>query len=176
NRTYLEDYAAAVNERTALLLRVHTSNFRVEGFVHTVGIEDLARLGREMGIPVVDDLGSGCLLPTERYGLAHEPMVQESVRGGADLVCFSGDKLVGGPQAGIVVGRAEALIPLQHHPLLRALRPDKATLAGLSATLISYVRGDEERDIPVWRMIAAPAGELDQRARAIATQIGDAVD
>ncbi len=169
NRTYLEDYAAAIGENTGALLRVHSSNFRVVGFVHEVPLEDLVRLGAERGVKVVDDLGSGCLLPTERYGLAHEPMVQESVRAGADLVCFSGDKLLGGPQAGIIVGKSEAVAALKNHPLIRALRPDKATLAALVTTLASYLRGDAEQRIPVWRMMSAPVEELERRGEQIAT-------
>ena len=175
NRTYLEDYAFAVSERSAVLLRVHSSNYRIVGFVHTVALDGLVRLGAEHAIPVVDDLGSGCLLPTERFGLAHEPTVQESVRAGADLVCFSGDKLLGGPQSGIVVGRAEPIALLRRHPLMRAVRPDKASLAGLAATLVPYLRGEAEREIPVWRMIAAPLEEIDHRARQIAAAAGDAI-
>lgn len=178
NRTYLDDYASAVSERTALLLRVHASNYRIVGFVHTVPVDDLVRLGIERAVQVVDDLGSGCLVPTERFGLAHEPMVQDSVRAGADLVCFSGDKLLGGPQAGIVVGRAEPIAQLRRHPLMRAVRPDKASLAGLAATLVPYLRGEAEREIPVWRMIAAPVEELEHRARQVAAAVsgGDVVE
>jgi len=172
NRTYLGDYASAISEGTAVLLRVHTSNFRVVGFVNTVPIQDMVHLAAERGVQVVDDLGSGCLLPTERFGLAHEPTVQESVEAGADLVCFSGDKLLGGPQAGIIVGKADAVARLGRHPLIRALRPDKATLAGLAATLVHYLRGEAEREVPVWRMIAAPLDELDARAGRIARALG----
>jgi L-seryl-tRNA(Ser) seleniumtransferase len=174
NRTYLEDYATAIDENTALLLRVHTSNFRLTGFVHSVALPDLVRLGAERGVGIVDDLGSGCLLSTERYGLAHEPTVHESVSSGTDLVCFSGDKLVGGPQAGIIVGKSEAVSRLKRHPLMRALRPDKATLAGLAATLIPYARGNAESEIPVWRMIATPVDEIERRARRVAKKIGPA--
>jgi L-seryl-tRNA(Ser) seleniumtransferase len=172
NRTYLGDYLAAIGEQTAALLRVHTSNFRVLGFVHAVSIGELVQLADERGIRVVDDLGSGCLLPTERFGLSHEPMVQESVSAGADLICFSGDKLLGGPQAGIIVGKAEAIRLLVRHPLLRALRPDKATLAGLAATLAHYLRGEAEREVPVWRMIGASTDELRIRAERIVAAAG----
>src|SRR5206468_614580 len=124
NRTYVEDYQAAVSEDTAVLLRVHASNFRVVGFVHMPSLGELVGLAHASGLAVVDDLGSGSLLATERFGLAHEPMVQESVRAGADVVCFSGDKLLGGPQAGILVGSQEAIGRLRRHPLTRAVRPD----------------------------------------------------
>jgi L-seryl-tRNA(Ser) seleniumtransferase len=167
NRTYLADYAAAVTDATALLLRVHASNFRVVGFVHTAGLEELVGLARERALLVVDDLGSGSLLDTQRYGLEHEPMIQESVEAGADVVCFSGDKLLGGPQAGIILGKATVIARLRSHPLTRALRPDKATLAGLHATLLHYLRGEAERDVPVWRMIATPVEELHRRAQSI---------
>ncbi len=134
NRTYVEDYGAAVTPETALLLRVHASNFRVVGFTHSPTLAELVALAHGSGLLMVDDLGSGSLLPTERFGLAHEPMVQESVAAGVDLVCFSGDKLLGGPQAGILVGKLATITQLRRHPLTRALRPDKATLAGLHAT------------------------------------------
>jgi L-seryl-tRNA(Ser) seleniumtransferase len=164
NRTYIEDYAAAIGPETALLLRVHPSNFQVRGFVHGASLAELAALGRERGIPVVDDLGSGALLDTAAYGLAHEPTVQESVQAGTDLVCFSGDKLLGGPQAGIIVGDAALVARLRRHPLLRAVRPDKLTLAALAATLDHYQRDEAPRAIPIWRMIAAPLDGLAARA------------
>jgi L-seryl-tRNA(Ser) seleniumtransferase len=164
NRTYIHDYAAAINENTALILRVHCSNFRLIGFVHETPLEELVALGKERGIPVLDDLGSGSLLDTSQFGLAREPMVQESVRAGAALVCFSGDKLLGGPQAGIIVGRAVLVERLRRHPLTRALRPDKVTIAGLVATLQHYRRGDAVAHVPVWRMIATPLEHLQARA------------
>lgn len=172
NRTYVEDYAAALSEDTALLLRVHASNFRQLGFVHTAGIHELVDLARSRALLVVDDLGSGSLLPTEAYGLAHEPTVQESVQAGADLVCFSGDKLLGGPQAGIAVGSSGVVERLRRHPLMRAVRPDKATLAGLGATLAHYLLGEAEREVPVWQMIATPPEDLRRRARRLARAVG----
>ncbi len=171
NRTYVEDYASAMTPDTALLLRVHASNFRVLGFVHNPTLAELVTLAHRSGLPMVDDLGSGSLLPTERFGLAHEPMVQESLAAGADLVCFSGDKLLGGPQAGILVGKTAAIAQLRRHPLTRALRPDKATIAGLHATLLHYVRGEAESAIPVWRMISVTREELEARARRLAATL-----
>jgi L-seryl-tRNA(Ser) seleniumtransferase len=171
NRTYAADYAAAISQETALLLRVHASNFRVVGFVHSATLGEMVQLAHGAGILVVDDLGSGSLLPTETYDLAHEPMVQESVAAGADVVVFSGDKLLGGPQAGILVGTRATIAELRRHPLTRALRPDKATIAGLAATLTHYVRGEALREIPVWRMIATPLATLDARARRLAAEL-----
>jgi L-seryl-tRNA(Ser) seleniumtransferase len=173
NRTYVADYAAAITDEAAVLLRVHASNFRVVGFVHSASLEELVALARAHNLVVVDDLGSGSFLPSEAYGLTHEPMVQDSVRAGVDVVCFSGDKLLGGPQAGILVGNRAAMARLRQHPLTRALRPDKATLAGLCATLDHYVRGDAEREVPVWRMIAASIDDLERRARGIIAGIED---
>jgi L-seryl-tRNA(Ser) seleniumtransferase len=171
NRTYVADYGAAITDATALLLRVHASNFRVLGFVHSPSLAELVRMAHDSGLLLVDDLGSGSLLPTERFGLSHEPMVQESVADGADLVCFSGDKLLGGPQAGILVGRQATIAQLRRHPLTRALRPDKATLAGLHGTLLHYLRNEADRAIPVWRMIASPADEIQARARRLAESL-----
>ncbi len=165
NRTYLRDYEAAITDRTRMLLSVHRSNFRLSGFVHDAELRELAALGARHGLWVMDDLGSGTLLPTAPYGLGHEPTVPERVASGADVVCFSGDKLLGGPQAGILVGRREAIELVKRHPLMRALRVDKVTLAGLAATLAHYERGDAEREIPVWRAIAQPLAELEARAR-----------
>jgi L-seryl-tRNA(Ser) seleniumtransferase len=174
NRTYARDYAEAISERTALLLRVHTSNFRLMGFVHETSLAELAELGRARGVPVLDDLGSGTLLPTAPYGLAAEPTVSESVAAGADLITFSGDKLLGGPQAGLIVGKKELVERLKRHPLARALRLDKTTIAGLEATLLCYLRGRAVEEIPVWRMIAAPLGELRARAEALAARLAQA--
>jgi L-seryl-tRNA(Ser) seleniumtransferase len=166
NRTYLRDYEEAIGPATRILLSVHRSNFTLSGFVHEASLEELVELGRRRGLAVVDDLGSGALLATERYGLGHEPSVMERVRAGADVVCFSGDKLLGGPQAGILAGRAEAIARVKRHPLLRALRVDKVTLAGLSATLAHYERGEATTEIPVWRAIATTPEALAARAGA----------
>jgi len=172
NRTNERDYEEAITPRTALILRAHHSNFRIVGFAAEPGIRELAQIGARGGIPVVDDIGSGALLDTVRFGLGHEPTVQESLAAGAALTLFSGDKLLGGPQAGILAGKAEWITKARKHPLARAVRADKFCLAALEATLIHYVRGEAEREIPVWRMIAAPAAELDRRARRWAQKIG----
>ena len=161
NRTYADDYAGAINEHTALLLRVHASNFRIVGFVHQPSTRGTGR-GRRQAQPAAGRrprvglaAGHGALRPRRR-----EPMVQDSVAAGAALVCFSGDKLLGGPQAGIIVGRAARSSRLQRHPLTRAIRPDKLTLAALGATLVHYVRGEAEREVPVWRMMSASSDAL----------------
>ncbi len=160
NRTRLSDYERAITENTALIMRAHRSNFRIIGFTVEPSLGELVELGEKYHIPVVDDLGSGTLLDTAPFGLEHEPMVQESVRAGAALVTFSGDKLLGGPQAGIIVGRKELVEQLRHFPLTRALRVDKITLAGLQATLLHYLKGEALQAIPTWRMIARPLDEL----------------
>src|SRR5262245_25810658 len=166
NRTYARDYADAVGAETAVLLRVHASNFKVVGFTHQVELADLVPLAAERGLLVVDDLGSGSLLDTAAFGLAHEPMVGESVAAGADVVCFSGDKLLGGPQAGILVGKRETIDRLKRHPLARAVRLDKASIAGLEATLRHYARGEATQAVPVWRMIALTVEQIASRAEA----------
>jgi len=164
NRTRIADYAAAINERTALLLAVHPSNFLITGFTETTPITTMAELAHRHNLLVMNDLGSGCLLKSERYGLAHEPTPQESLAAGADLVCFSADKLLGGPQAGILVGKQEVIALLAKHPLMRAVRIDKLTLAALEATLRHYQRDEAEQHIPIWRMISARPEKIDGRA------------
>jgi L-seryl-tRNA(Ser) seleniumtransferase len=171
NRTHPKDIREALSPKTALLLRVHTSNFKQIGFTAEVTLQEMVALGREHGVPVLDDLGSGSLLDTTLYDLAPEPMVQQSVAAGADLTTFSGDKLLGGPQAGLIVGREASVAKLRHHPLVRALRVDKGTLAALQATLLHYVRGEAEREIPVWRMIALSLETLSARAAAWAVEL-----
>jgi L-seryl-tRNA(Ser) seleniumtransferase len=154
NRTRISDYETALTERTALLLTVHPSNFLITGFTESTPVDALADLAHQHGLLVMNDLGSGCFLNSEHYGLTHEPTPQESVAAGADVVCFSGDKLLGGPQAGIIVGKAQVIARLAKHPLMRALRIDKMTLAALEMTLRHYQRGQAETHIPVWRMIS----------------------
>jgi len=171
NRTYTRDYAGAINEKTGAILRVHASNFKISGFVARAEGRDLAALAREHNVAFIHDLGSGTFLDTSRYGLGKELTIGEAVREGADVVTFSGDKLLGGPQAGIAVGRAERIVALRTHPLMRALRPDKLTIAALLATLETYRDGHPEEELPVWRMIAAPSRSLAARARTIAAKL-----
>lgn len=163
NRTYISDYESAISERTTALLKVHPSNFLVSGFTHSPSTVELVNLGRKHGLPVLYDLGSGCLLDTREYGLNHEPTPQEAITDGVDLLFFSGDKLLGGPQAGIVVGSDQMVNKLVNHPLSRALRIDKLNLAGLTSTLIHYFKGEATFKIPVWRSIAASKDSLKQR-------------
>ena len=164
NRTRIGDYAGALNEHTALLLRVHPSNFLITGFTESTPLDALVELASQHNLLVMDDLGSGCLLPSERYGLAHEPTPRESIAAGADVVCFSADKLLGGPQAGILVGKADVLARIARHPLMRAVRIDKLTLAALEATLRHYQRDEAETHIPVWRMISTQPKHISSRA------------
>ena len=171
NRTRIDDYEAALTERTALLLSVHPSNFLITGFTESTSIGSLAELAHRRDLLVMDDLGSGCLLESGRYGLTHEPTPQESVAAEADIVCFSGDKLLGGPQAGIIVGKSAAIALLAKHPLMRAVRIDKMTLAALEATLRHYERGQAETHIPVWRMISAQPEGIARRAEQWAAQL-----
>jgi len=166
NRTYARDYEAAINENTAALMRVHRSNFRLMGFVHEPTLAEMVALLGERDLFLFDDLGSGTLLDTAPYGLAHEPTVQESVAAGASLVSFSGDKLLGGPQAGLILGSADLIGHLKQFPLTRALRVDKTTLAGLQATLRHYLLGEATEKVPVWRMISQSEELLEDRASA----------
>jgi L-seryl-tRNA(Ser) seleniumtransferase len=172
NRTYASDFEGALTEQTAVLMRVHASNFLQVGFVHQPSLEELVQVGDRHALAVVDDLGSGSLLDTSRFGLAREPMVQASVIAGSTLVAFSGDKLLGGPQAGVIVGRSVEIGRLRRHPLMRAIRPDKLTLAALGATLVHYVRSEAESEVPVWRMISTPSEVLRARAEELAGRLG----
>ena len=173
NCTYARDYEEAIGPRTVALLQIHSSNFKVLGFTQSVNLEELAALGSRYDLPVFDDLGSGCLLDTTGFGIDPEPMVQQSIALGATLAFFSGDKLLGGPQAGIIVGKKPLIDKLKKHPLARAVRSDKIRMAGLSATLIHYLKGEALTRIPVWRMISAPVDEIDKRARLWAQAAGD---
>lgn len=168
NKTHLKDYREAVTDRTGVLLKVHTSNFRVLGFVQEISIEDLVRLGNQLEIPVMEDLGSGSLLDLSKYGLTKEPTVSESLCAGADVVTFSGDKMLGGPQAGIILGKKQYVDAMKKNQLTRALRVDKMTLALLESTLKLYL--DEERalaEIPTLRMLTAGKPELTEKAEIL---------
>jgi L-seryl-tRNA(Ser) seleniumtransferase len=177
NRTRAADYEQAIGVETAVLLRVHQSNFRLVGFTELPSVADLAKVARRHELPLVDDLGSGALTPSNSLLLSEEPSVRESLDAGSDLVCFSGDKLLGGPQAGIVVGRAELVERLRRHPLQRAVRADKLTLAALEGTLALYL--DPEKafaEIPVLRMSAEPAESVHARAERLAGAVGGEVE
>ncbi len=171
NRTHLKDYVNAIGPETGLILKVHTSNYRVVGFTAAVSSRELAELGRARSIPVMEDLGSGCFVDLTRYGFPYEPTVPEVVASGVDLVSFSGDKLLGGPQAGILVGRAELVERLARNPVNRALRIDKFTVAALEATLYAYEAGTALETIPTLRMLTEPAASVRRRARRILARL-----
>lgn len=154
NRTRLADFEQAIAEGASLLLVAHQSNFKIIGFTEEPALEDLARLAHQHDLPLMVDLGSGAILDTAKYRLAHETTVQETLAKGADLVCFSGDKLLGGPQAGIIIGRSDLLAKIRRHPLYRAIRADKLCLAALSATLLHYLKGEAEQAIPLYQMLS----------------------
>lgn len=180
NRTHRRDYEIAlVTGDVGAIVRAHSSNFRTIGFTTDVPLAELVELANWKSIPLIDDLGSGALIDTAQFGLAHEPMVQESVQAGAHVICFSGDKLLGGPQAGIIVGQAKYIGQLKKHPLSRALRIDKLDLAALSATLIHYLKGEALQKIPVWKMISMSLSDIQDRSNVLADQLrssGLAVD
>jgi L-seryl-tRNA(Ser) seleniumtransferase len=165
NRTHLRDYVSAIDEDTALILRAHRSNFAMVGFTTEPTLSELTALAAQHDLLVADDLGSGALLDTTQFGLAPEPTIQASLAAGADVVMCSGDKLLGGPQAGILVGRAEVIERLKRHPLARAVRADKLCLAGIAATLTHYIKGEALTHVPVWRMIGMPPDEIAARAQ-----------
>jgi L-seryl-tRNA(Ser) seleniumtransferase len=176
NRTHIDDYAGALTEQTALLLKVHTSNYRIVGFTSAVSLPELVQLGKIRGVPVMEDLGSGALVDLSTYGLPKEPVVAERVRSGADLVSFSGDKLLGGPQAGIIVGRRELVTRLCRNPLTRALRCDKLTLAALAATLRLYrIAPDLSTALPALRWLTRPLAEMDAVGAAAVPLLHDAL-
>ncbi|HIE13299.1 MAG TPA: L-seryl-tRNA(Sec) selenium transferase [Desulfotomaculum sp.] len=176
NKTHLQDYAGAINEQTALLLHVHMSNYRIIGFTHEVQVAELAALGREHGLPLMSDLGSGSLINLGRFGLPHEPTVQETVAAGADVVTFSGDKLLGGPQAGIILGQRDYIDRMKKNPLTRAVRIDKLTLAALEATLREYLDPEGAlKRIPTLRMLIRPLGEIRATADRVAADLTGAL-
>jgi L-seryl-tRNA(Ser) seleniumtransferase len=171
NKTRISDYRAALGGDTALILRVHPSNYRLLGFTERPPIKDMLSLAREAGVPVVEDLGSGCLVNLAPFGISDEPVVQDSVTAGVDIVCFSGDKLLGGPQAGIIAGKREFLSRIQKNPLMRTFRVEKLIYGALQSTLDSYRAGRPFEEIPVLRMIAMPQTEIRQRARRFQRQL-----
>jgi L-seryl-tRNA(Ser) seleniumtransferase len=172
NRTYPWDYSEAITPETGALLAVHRSNFQVVGFTNDPSLTDLVNLAHERGLPLLHDLGSGALLDTATFGLAHEPMPQESMNSGVDLVFFSGDKLLGGPQAGIIAGKREMVAKLARHPLARAVRIDKLSLAALHATLLHYLKGEAVERVPIWQMVSASKERMEARAREWASTLG----
>jgi L-seryl-tRNA(Ser) seleniumtransferase len=167
NKTHLRDYEKAIHEQTKALMKVHTSNYRIIGFSETPALSDLVELGHKYNLPVIEDLGSGCLLDLKSFGIHDEPSVQDSIRAGVDVVSFSGDKLLGGPQAGIILGKKKYLDILKKHPLNRAMRVDKMTLAALESTLQSYEKGCSE-EVPIIGMLGAKPEELRQKAALLA--------
>lgn len=175
NKVRLADYETALEEPTALVMRAHRSNFKIVGFTEEPELKDIVEKAHEAGVPVVDDLGSGALYDTAKYGFSHEPTVQESMQAGADVVLFSGDKLLGGPQAGIILGRKDLLDKIKKHPLARAVRADKACLAALSATLTHYLKDESEREIPILRMMSLTVEQVRGRAEAWRAELGEGV-
>jgi L-seryl-tRNA(Ser) seleniumtransferase len=172
NRVHLSDYEDAVSEPTGVVMRAHRSNFKIIGFTEEPELKDIVNVAHQANIPIVDDLGSGSFLDTAKYGLAHEPTVQESLAAGVDVVCFSGDKLLGGPQAGIIVGRKDLIAKIRKHPLARAVRADKVALAGITATLLHYLKDEAEREIPIWQMISMTRKQVKARAEAWRKSLG----
>lgn len=165
NRTHLRDYENAINENTGAIMVAHHSNFKIVGFTTEPDMADLAALAKKHNIPLLYDQGSGCMLETAKYGLDHEPTVQEGIAAGADLIAFSGDKLLGGPQAGVIIGREDLVQTLKRHPLARALRPDKLCIAALAATLTHYLKGEALSEVPVWAMMEKPLDEIKKTAK-----------
>jgi L-seryl-tRNA(Ser) seleniumtransferase len=172
NKVHLSDYEEALQEQSALVMRAHRSNFKIIGFTTEPELRDIADLAHRAGVFVMDDLGSGALYDTAKYGLIHEPTVQESLAAGVDVVCFSGDKLLGGPQAGIIIGRKDILDKIKKHPLARAVRADKTCLAGVTATLLHYLKDEAEREIPILKMMALTPKQVKGRVEAWIRELG----
>jgi len=172
NKVRLSDYESALEDPTALVMRAHRSNFKIVGFTEEPELKEIVDLAHKVGVVVVDDLGSGALVDTAKYGLAHEPTVQESLASGVDLVCFSGDKLLGGPQSGIIVGKKVLIDKIKKHPLARAVRADKTCLAGITATLAHYLKDEAEREIPIVKMMSLTLEQVRGRAEAWRETLG----
>ncbi len=172
NKVRLSDYEAALEESSGLVMHAHRSNFKLVGFTEEPLLKEIVDVAHHANTFVVDDLGSGALLDTAKYGLVHEPTAQESLAAGADVICFSGDKLLGGPQAGIIIGKTELIAKIKKHPLARAVRADKTCLAGITATLLHYLKDEAEREIPIWKMISMPLDEVKARAENWAHELG----
>ena len=172
NRVHLADYENAITDRTSLILMAHHSNFKILGFTSEPGLKELSDLGKRHGIPVLHDLGSGAFFDTADFGLGHEPTIRESLDAGADVVCFSGDKLLGGPQAGILIGRKPVIDRLRRYQLSRAVRPDKMCLAALSATLQHYLKDEALQTVPIWQMIAVSQEKIKERVQAWTDRLG----
>lgn len=172
NKVRVSDYKDALEEPTALVMRAHRSNFKIVGFTEEPELKEIVEIAHKVNVIVVDDLGSGALLDTAKYGFAHEPTVQESLAAGVDLICFSGDKLLGGPQAGIIIGKKDLIDKIRKHPLARAVRADKTCLAGVTATLLHYLKDEAEREIPIWRMMSLTPEQVKVRAEAWREALG----
>jgi len=171
NQTFIEDYEKAINDDTALILKVHQSNFNMNGFVHQAEVKELKKLGKRYNLPIIVDLGSGTFLNTKDFGLKHEPTVQESIRAGADIVCFSTDKLLGGPQGGVICGKEIYLKKISQHPLFRTLRVDKITLTILQIILLYYLKDEAITKIPIWKMISYPLEKIAIRSQNICKKL-----
>jgi len=172
NKVRLSDYQSALEEPTGLVMRAHRSNFKIVGFTEEPQLDEIVQVAHKASVSVVDDLGSGALLDTAKYGFAHEPTVQESLAASVDIVCFSGDKLTGGPQTGIIIGKKELIEKIKRHPLARAVRADKTCLAGITATLLHFLRDEAEREIPIWRMMSLTLDQLKVRAEVWRNELG----
>jgi len=171
NQTYLADYEKAISENTGLLLKVHRSNFALRGFISEASITDMMKLGRKYQIPVVYDIGSGSFFDTQDYGMEYEPTVPDAVKEGADVICFSGDKLFGASQAGIIVGKKEYIDKMRSHQLLRAIRVDKMATAALEAVVQLYLNKEAKQTVPVWQMMELTAEEIGKRAKTLAATL-----
>ena len=172
NKVHVQDFELALQEPAALVMRAHQSNFKLIGFTSGPELDEIAAAAHRVDVPLMDDLGSGTFIDTANYGLAHEPTVQELMAAGADIICFSGDKLLGGPQAGIIIGRKDLMQKIARHPLARAVRADKLCLAALSATLLHYLKDEAEREIPIWQMISKTPEQIKSHAEYWRKEVG----